>query len=164
MRIRRRVANLPLPSVLLANVKSLKNKWDELKSQISYQRDIQNCSILCFTELWLNNDIKNIQLAGYTLYRQDRTAASRKTLGGGLCIFVNNNWCMKSKEVRRFCSSEQEYLIISCRLHYLPREFTSIFFVAVYIPPQADAGTKTALNELYTAISKQENAPSGWGL
>ena len=30
--------------------------------------------------------------------------------------------------------------------------------VAVYIPPQTNAVTKTALNELYTAISKQENA------
>jgi hypothetical protein len=50
------------------------------------------------------------------------------------------------------------YLIISCTPHYLPREFSSVFFVAVYIPPQTNAGTKTALNELYTAISKQENA------
>ena len=30
--------------------------------------------------------------------------------------------------------------------------------MAVYIPPQTDAGIKTALNELYTAISKQETA------
>ena len=40
----------------------------------------------------------------------------------------------------------------------LPREFSSIFFVAVYLPPQTDTGTKTALNELYQVISKQENA------
>jgi hypothetical protein len=33
--------------------------------------------------------------------------------------------------------------MISCRPHYLPREFSSVFFVAVYIPPQTDAGTKT---------------------
>jgi hypothetical protein len=51
-----------------------------------------------------------IQLMGFTLYRQDRTAAS------------------------------------------------SVFFIAVDIPPQTDAGTKNALNELYTVISKQENA------
>jgi hypothetical protein len=43
--------------------------------------------------------------------------------------------------------------MICCRPHYLPREL----FVAVYLPPQTDAGTKTALNELYKAISKQEN-------
>ena len=56
------------------------------------------------------------------------------------------------------CSPEVEYLIISCRPHYLPREFSSILFVAVYIPPQTDAGTKTELNELYKAISKQEKS------
>ena len=49
-RIRRRVANLPLPSILLANVQSLKNKWDEVKACISYHQDIKNCNILCFAE------------------------------------------------------------------------------------------------------------------
>ena len=48
--------------------------------------------------------------------------------------------------------------MISCRPHYLPRESASQVFVAVYLPPQTDAGTKTALNQLYRAISKQENA------
>ena len=48
--------------------------------------------------------------------------------------------------------------MISCRPQYLPREFSSVFFVAVYLPPQIDTGTKTTLNELYTAIRKQENA------
>jgi hypothetical protein len=48
--------------------------------------------------------------------------------------------------------------VIRCRPHYLPREFSYIFFVAVYIPPQSEAGNKTALNDLYSAISKQENA------
>ena len=82
----RRVANLPLPSVLLANVQSLDNKLDKLKASISYQQDIKNCNILCFSESWLNNDMNNIQLVDCTLYRQDRTAASGKTRGGGLCI------------------------------------------------------------------------------
>ena len=53
--------------------------------------------------------------------------------------------------------AEVEYLMISCKPHKLPRAFSSVFFLAVYIPPQTDAGTKTTLNELYS-ISKQENA------
>ena len=93
-----------------------------------------------FHESWLNDDIKNIPLAGYTFYRQDRTAASGKKQGGGLCIFVNNTWCTISKEVTGFCLPEEEYLMISCRPHYLPREYS-------FIPPQPEAGTKTALNE-----------------
>ena len=62
------------------------------------------------------------------------------------------------KDVSRYCSPEVEYLMISSRPHYLPREFSSIFFVAINLPLQTDAGMKTALNELYKALSKQENA------
>lgn len=89
----------------------------------------------------MNDDIKNIELAGYTLYWQDRTAASGKTRGGDLCIYVNNSWCTISKEVSKFSSPEVEYLMISCRPHYLPRDFSSVFFVAVYIPPQIEVET-----------------------
>ena len=39
----------------------------------------------------------------------------------------------------------------------MPREFSAILFVAVYLPPpQTDTGTKTALGQLYKEISKQE--------
>jgi hypothetical protein len=41
--------------------------------------------------------------------------------------------------------------MIYSRPHYLNREFSSVFFVA-------EAGTKIALNELYSTISNQENA------
>jgi hypothetical protein len=37
-------------------------------------------------------------------------------------------------------------------------KFESIFFIADYLPVQTDNCTKSALNKLYTAISKQENA------
>ena len=152
VRIRWRVGNLPLPSILLANVQSLDSKIDKLRTCISYQRDIKNCNILCFTKSWLNEDMNNIQLGGFTICRRDRTAASGKTRGGGLCIFVNNSWCTKSKEVSRFCLPEVEYLMISCRLHYLSRELSSIFFIAVYLLPQSDAGTKTALSSLSAVL------------
>jgi ribosome assembly protein 1 len=91
-------------------VQSLENKLDELRSRLSYQQDIKNSNILCFTEPWLNDNIDNIQLAGFSLHRQDRTATSGKTRGGGLCLFVNNSLWAKSniKEVLRFCSPEVE--------------------------------------------------------
>ena len=94
------------------------------------------------------------------MHRQNREATSGKTRGVFVCLFVNNSLCVMSniKEVLRYRSTEVEYLMISCRPYYLPREFSSILFVAVYLPPQTDAGTKTALNQLYMAISKQENA------
>ena len=110
--------------------------------------------------MWLNNDTDNIELAGFSMYRQNRYATSGKTRGGGVCLFVNNSWCAmyNIKGVSRYCSPEVEYLMISCRPHYLPRDFSSILFVAVHLPPQNESGTKTALNQLYKAISKEENA------
>ena len=121
------------------------NQVEETSQDDQWKQDapelIKNCNILCFTESWLNDNTKNIQLAGYTLYWQDGTAASGKTWGGGLYIYVNNSWCTISKDVSKFCSPEVEYLMISCRPHYLLREFSSVFFVAVYIPPQNEVGT-----------------------
>jgi hypothetical protein len=46
VRICRRVSKSPLPSVLLANMQSLENKLDGLRSRLSYQRVIKNCHIL----------------------------------------------------------------------------------------------------------------------
>ena len=94
------------------------------------------------------------------MHRQNRDATSSNTRGGDVCLFVNNSWCAMSniKEVSRYCSPEVEYFMISCRPHYLPREFSSILFTAVYLPPQTDAGSKTALKQIYKAKSKQENA------
>ncbi len=52
-------------------------------------------------------------------------------------------------------------MFVKCRPFYLPREFTAIVIVAVYIPPCANA--KDALRELYSAISEQQtNNPDGF--
>ncbi len=58
-------------------------------------------------------------------------------------------------------SLENKLDLIQCRPFYLPREFTAIVIVAVYIPSCANA--KDALHELYSAISEQQtNNPNGF--
>ncbi|KAI5087280.1 gastrula zinc finger protein XlCGF28.1-like [Silurus meridionalis] len=53
-----------------------------------------------------------------------------------------------------------EFVTIRCRPFYLPREFTTVYIVGVYIPLSANA--KEALSELYGAISDLQNAhPDG---
>jgi hypothetical protein len=118
LRIRRGMSKPPLPSVILANMQSLKYKMDGVRSRLTYQRDIKNCNILCFTELWLTDDTDNIELVGLSMHRQDRGATSGMTRGGGVCLFVNNSWCTMSniKGVSRYCSPEVEYLMLSTTL------------------------------------------------
>ncbi len=42
---------------LQASVQVLDNKLDDLCARISFQRDIRNCNVLCFTETWLSPGI-----------------------------------------------------------------------------------------------------------
>ncbi|KAM7003411.1 uncharacterized protein LKV04_004454 [Tautogolabrus adspersus] len=150
---------LPLPSIFLANVRSLVNKMDELRLRITHSKRLMDCNVMIFTETWLNNGVPDdaIKLGGRHTLRADRIAAdSGKTRGGGLCIYISKAWCTDSVIVERHCSANLEFLMVKCRPFYQPREFSSTIVTAAYIPPDADA--KAAMNELYTAISKQQTA------
>jgi hypothetical protein len=45
-----------------------------------------------------------------------------------------------------------EYHIIKCRMHYLPRSFSSVIVTAMYIPPQVDP--TSVLKELHGTMCK----------
>ncbi len=50
--------NRPPPrNILLANVLSLDNKLEELRSTMAFQRDSKNCNIMVFMETWLDPSI-----------------------------------------------------------------------------------------------------------
>ncbi len=50
-------------------------------------------------------------------------------------------------------------MIIKCRSFYLPREYTAILLVAVYIPPSSNNINRSeALHDLYQHISEQQTA------
>ncbi|KAK2921577.1 hypothetical protein Q8A73_001062 [Channa argus] len=71
-------ARPPLPSLLLANVRSLENKLDELRAKITTQREIRECCALIFTETCLSDKVPEdaIQLQTHSVHRGDRTAPS----------------------------------------------------------------------------------------
>ncbi|XP_060887251.1 uncharacterized protein LOC132958440 [Labrus mixtus] len=132
---------------------------DELRLRIIHSKRLMDCNVMIFMETWLKNRVLDdaIKLAGRHTLRADRTAEdSGKTRGGGLCIYINKAWCTDSVIVGRHCSANIEFLMVKCRPFYQPRELSSTIVTAAYIPPDADA--KTAMKELYTAISKQQTA------
>ena len=71
--------------------------------------------------------------------RLDRgAAATGKSSGGGVCLYINQRWC-KSVIVReKLCTADLELLSVSLRPPYLPREFPQIFMTVVYIHPRAN--------------------------
>ncbi len=113
-------------------------------------------------ETWLNNSVPDcaIQLEQLTCYRADRALVEGgKRRGGGLCVYINNVWCRDAVVVCKHCSPLVEFMIIKCRPFYLPREYTAILLVAVYIPPSSNNINRSeALHDLYQHISEQQTA------
>ncbi len=148
-----------IPTIVLANVRSLDNKLDYIRLLRSTQRTVRDCCVFVFTETWLNNSVPDcaIQLEQLTCYRADRALVEGgKRRDGGLCVYINNVWCRDAVVVCKHCSPLVEFMIIKCRPFYLPREYTAILLVAVYIPPNNNRSE--ALNYLYQHISEQQTA------
>ncbi len=98
-----------------------------------------------------------IELTGFSVHHSDRTKElTGKSRGGGVCFYINNLWCDERNihSIKSFCSPDLEFHMLLCRLFWLPREFTAVIIMAVYIPPQAN--TDQALKELYGNISELE--------
>ncbi|KAK7925826.1 hypothetical protein WMY93_008136 [Mugilogobius chulae] len=148
-----------LPALLLTNVRSIKNKIDEFFLFLQSHKDYRDCSAICLTETWLDNTVPDLAVTppGFSLHRVDRSVKlSNKTKGGGICLMINQRWCNNVKELSRFCSPYLEYMCAKCRPYYLPREFSSVILIGVYIPPSANANVATS--ELATYISSVENS------
>lgn len=153
MRLRKQLHRPPFPSVFVTNARSLANKMDELKLQVTTNLTKNSC-VLLFMETWFHSSILDsaIQLTGYSTHRHDRTRDSGKSRGGGLCVYVNTNWCTNTVTVDSHCFPDLKYMSVKCRPFYLPREFTVVLLTAVYIPPSANADE--ALRLLHRNISK----------
>ncbi len=110
---------------------------------------MRDCCVLVLTETWLGPSVLDdaVSMAGLTTFRADRDSSlTGKTRSGGVCIYTNNSWWSNAVKT------------VQCRPFYLPREFTTIIIMAVYIPPSAN--TKEALSILYRSISKLQSTHS----
>ena len=117
LRLRKRPHTPPLPSLYLSNARSLVHKTDDRELQLAGNRYVRDCCVLIITETWLHPDTPNanMQLAGRTLLRWDRTKDSGKSRGGGLFIYVHNNWCNNRTVIDKHCSPDLEHMSVRCR-------------------------------------------------
>lgn len=102
-----------LPSLSLANVRSLENKMDKLRLQAASDNFSR---LLCPTHhqnmsTFMQPDPAT-KLAFFTIWCFNRTSDSGKNQGGGLCMYINNNWCNNTGTVASHCSPDLEYLTV----------------------------------------------------
>ncbi len=154
---KRRRARTALPSIHLANLRSLPNKMDELLLLSWTNKDFSNSAALCFTETWLNDTIPDrvLHLPNSQLIRADREAESTgKSRGGGTCFYINERWCTDVTVLKKMYCYDLETLFVNCKPFYSPRGVLSFILVSVYIPPHANA--RSALQKLTDQITETE--------
>ncbi|KAL0147687.1 hypothetical protein M9458_056996 [Cirrhinus mrigala] len=80
VKFRQRGFRTPLPSIHLANLRSLANKSDELQLLTHTNKDFLNSAALCFTETWLNGTIPDsaLHLTGFQPIRADRVTERKR--------------------------------------------------------------------------------------
>ncbi|XP_054866081.1 uncharacterized protein LOC129348770 [Amphiprion ocellaris] len=160
-REKRRRYKPSVPSVIMGNVRSLPNKMEELTALTRLQWEYRESSLMMFTESWLNELTPDslLTLDGFHLVRADRNAReSGKRKGGGLAMYVNERWCnaghISVKE--QLCTKDVELLAVSLRPFYLPREYSHVIAITVYIPPSADAAAACEL--IHSVVSQLQTS------
>ena len=99
----------------LKSVNSRRNKLALLQSLVS----LKNASIVCLTETWLNNDIKNEEIlpgGSHKLFRKDRGG-----YGGVLVAIHESIKCKERPDLVSSSEAHNETIIIELRLPKLPK-------------------------------------------
>ncbi len=138
MKLRQRGFRTALPSIHLANLRSLPNKTDELLLSRT-NRDFSKSAVLCFPEICLNDAIPDsmLHLPNFQLIRFECEAESMgKSRGSGTCFYINERWCTDVTVLKKMCRSDLETLFINSKPFYSPREICSFILVSVYIHPK----------------------------
>ncbi len=94
----------PLQTITLCNVRPLRNTMDELTAKVKYDSTFRQSNLLCFKEIWF-------KLETSPWSRADRHGlTSHQSVGGALCIFVDNKWQTQFWTLERVCSPDHECL------------------------------------------------------
>ena len=119
--------NNHLPSLLVANVRSIASKLDETELVVSHL----GINIIALTETWLTESNKNtVSFKGYIPYHRPREKCKRSS--GGVSILVTPD--MISTKLQITVPDHLECLWLSCKPIWLPRVASVIVVCAVYYP------------------------------
>ena len=128
-------------TVYYANVRSVRNKLDEIKVLVGFKRP----HILLFVESWLHSDIEDneIKIDGYKIFRRDRDSVV-KSRGGGLLIYVQDN-------INVIEISESLSFNIECLWIKVLGEHKNLNFGLYYRPPNSNESDDL---EMFNSIRK----------
>lgn len=110
-----------LPTIHLANLSPLPNKFDDLLLFNRTNKDIEHSASLSFTETWPSERIPDagLNLLGFQLYRADHvTELSGKTKGSAIRFYINECWCIYVTVLQKYCSPNLEFFSLTAN-HFI---------------------------------------------
>ena len=119
-----------LPTVFLANVRSLANKSDDLEATVQ----LNHSDIICLTETWLSDDVPSeaVSINDFSLFRNDRNRQ-----GGGVACYVRSD--LPCTRLQSFETPGLETLWLLIKPPRMPRWLSHILIGVVYHPPKANS-------------------------
>ncbi len=107
----------PLPSIIMSNVQSLRSKIDDLQAMVRFQHDYKDACILALTETWLKSSDpgNSVIIDGFGIpFRTDRCPrVTGKKQGGGVCLYINHEWCSSVTVRESVCTKDIELLCVA---------------------------------------------------
>lgn len=116
-----------MPSILLTNLRSICNKFDELRVLLV----MKNPDLVICTETWLTSGFPNeaFDLSGYSCYRTDRFCESGR---GGVIVWAKKYLQSNAALFQKFQEAE-----ICC----IQTSFPKLIVVGLYLPPGISSTT-----------------------
>jgi len=119
-----------LPTLFLANVRSLTNKLDDFEAVVQ----LNHPDIICLTETWLSDDVPSeaVGIDGFDLFRKDRNRQ-----GGGVACYVRSG--LSCTRLPSYDVPGLETLWLMFRSVCMPRWLSHLVLAVVYHPPNANS-------------------------
>ena len=120
-RERKRRFKAAFPSIIMENLRSLANKMGELEALTRKNLEFQQCSLMCFTETWLQEIISRLQhLSAWISDNKGGQKYEEERKKQRSCRFCKPGHATVK---HCFCSPDIELLAVSLCPHYLPRVY-----------------------------------------
>ena len=135
--------------VMQLNIRGIGSKKTQLLDLIDNSTDHKEVDVILLSETWLTPYSPNLNIPGYTLYRQDRLQKK----GGGVAILVSNKLRCNVLEGINSNLPETECLAVSVPL----RNGGNSIFCSMYRPPNSNIPTFLAsYNSILCALKKKQ--------
>ena len=128
------------------NIRSLFRKLEDI---IRILTDGDVC-VLGISETWLNRSVPDsmIGIGNYDVYRSDRSAASGKSTGGGVCLYVHTKYNTTARDDITVCMQDIEIIWIRLSL----KDTRPTYIACVYRPPSGNLEAAFSIVEEHVSL------------